>query len=90
MPAGCKECSPNEWQCGSDTTELCSGSGGWTAAGALCLQLYVRKDPETKSCLVKVVVKPLASCDDKAIVVLPPPFGKPVRPVKKKAAIRKK
>ena len=62
MPAGCVQCAPGEWQCGSDTTELCAGSGGWTPAGALCLQLFVRKDPKTGNCLVRVTLHPQAHC----------------------------
>jgi hypothetical protein len=62
MPAGCKECAPGDWQCGSDVTELCGGAAGWTPAGALCLQLFVRKHPVSGNCLVRVELKPLAQC----------------------------
>lgn len=62
MPAGCVQCAAGEWQCGSDTTELCAGAGGWTPAGALCLQLFVRKHPKSGNCLVRVELKPVASC----------------------------
>jgi hypothetical protein len=62
MPAGCVQCAPGQWECGSDVTELCGGAGVWTPAGALCLQLFVRKHPKTGNCLVRVELTPQADC----------------------------
>lgn len=75
MPAGCVQCAPGEWQCGSDTTELCIAAGGWTPAGALCLQLFVRKHPKTGNCLVRVEVQPLAECGSSQVDVSGAPLS---------------
>jgi len=65
MPAGCVKCPGGEIQCGSDTSELCVGSGGWTKAGAVCLQFWTRKDKKGR-CIIQVEVKPLYECGGKA------------------------
>ena len=72
MPAGCVKCPGGEIQCGSDTTELCAASGGWTPAGALCLQVFVRKHPKTGNCLVRIEVNAQASCDGDNIIAIDP------------------
>lgn len=75
MSAGCVQCAPGEWQCGSDTTELCAGAAGWTPAGAICLQLFVRKHPKTGNCLVRVELKPLSECGGSQVVTGEPPLS---------------
>ena len=72
MPAGCVKCANGEWQCASDTTELCAAGGGWTPAGALCLQFFVRKHPKTGNCIIRVTPSLLDECGGQAVVVVQP------------------
>jgi hypothetical protein len=78
---------------------LCGGSGGWTPAGALCLQLFVRKHQKSGRCLVKVEVKPLEKCGGvtarpwipiEALVQVPPKGESATARKRKSAAARKK
>jgi hypothetical protein len=61
MPAGCKKCDSGVIECGPDLGELCADSGGWTKAGALCLQFWVAKDKKG-NCKIQVDVTPLFEC----------------------------
>jgi hypothetical protein len=95
MPAGCKECSPGQWQCGSDVNELCASAGGWTPAGALCLQIFVRKHPQSGNCLVRVELKGASDCGESEtttveIPVSPALIARTLVPAKKKAGIAKR
>lgn len=91
MPAGCVQCPGGEWQCGSDTTELCAGAGGWTPAGALCLQFFVRKHPNTGNCLIRIQPTFLEECGGTAVKIsgVPTAVAVAVVPPKKKSKKRK-
>ena len=84
MPSpGCVKCANGEVQCGSDTSELCAAAGGWTEAGALCLQFFVRKHPKTGNCLIRVEVNPQAECappKEFTVTVKPPTAVRKPRP----------
>ncbi len=69
MPGpGCVTCASGEVQCGSDTSELCGASGGWSPAGAICLQFFLKKHPKTGNCMIKVEMTPTAECGAVSVV----------------------
>lgn len=69
MPPGCVQCASGEIQCGSDTSELCAAGGGWTPAGAICLQFFVKKHPKTGNCIIRVEPTLQGDCEGTTVVV---------------------
>ena len=91
MPAGCVQCANGEWQCGSDTSELCAAGGGWTPAGALCLQFFVRKHPKTGNCIIRIQPSFAEECGGNEVMMAGVPLAAVtvVQPPKKKSKKRK-
>jgi hypothetical protein len=70
----CVKCSNGDVQCGEDASDLCQGSGGWTKAGALCLEFRTRI--VNGKVVLKIELHPQDDCGGQDVIYLEQPIKK--------------